>query len=97
MEITKEISNTKLVLLRDKIQNLHKKHHIPICKIFMKHSCDCSENKNGIFINLSKIPINIIQELYEYLNYIDTQEAQINILEDEKKIYEQLLTTPHSS
>ena len=63
----------------------------------MKHSCDFSENKNGIFINLSKIPINIIQELYEYLNYIDTQEAQINILEDEKKIYEQLLTTPHSS
>jgi hypothetical protein len=97
MEITEEIDNAKLISLRDKIQNLPKKHHKDILKIFKKYECDFSENKNGIFINLTKIPMNIITELYNHITYIETQEAHINILEDEKNKYKQMLATSHST
>jgi hypothetical protein len=94
---SEQITTTELALLRDKIQNLPKKHHVDIFKIFFKYNCDFSENKNGIFINLSQISMNIIKELYNHITYIETQEAQLNILEDEKDKYKQLLTTPHST
>ena len=44
-----------LKLLRDNISLLHETEHLEIFKIIKQDTDKYSENKNGIFINLSKL------------------------------------------
>ena len=76
----------KLIKLKDQIEILSNFHQIEILKIFKKYDeVILNENKNGIFINMSHISDNIINEIEEYLSYVKTQESHIKIIENEKK------------
>lgn len=77
-----------LVALNKKIQSLDKCIHIEIFKIFKKHNVPYSENKNGIFINLSEVKENVIEEIKKHLEYIQEQEKELNIIEKEKQFYQ---------
>lgn len=78
-----------LIHLRNKIEELKKESHIEIFKIFKKHNVDYSENKNGIFINLSTSNENVVRDVQEYLQYISKQEKIIDEIEDKKHSIEQ--------
>tara|TARA_B100000035_G_C20577132_1_gene369440 strand:+ start:162 stop:458 length:297 start_codon:yes stop_codon:yes gene_type:complete len=76
----------KLIKLKEQIEMLSNFHQIEILKIFKKYDdVILNENKNGIFINMSHINVNIINEIEEYLSYVKTQESHIKIIENEKK------------
>ena len=76
----------KLIKLKEQIELLSNFHQIEILKIFKKYDhVILNENKNGIFINMSHISDNIINEIEEYLSYVKTQESHIKIIENEKK------------
>ena len=76
----------KLIKLKEQIEILSNFHQIEILKIFKKYDdVILNENKNGIFINMSHISDNIINEIEEYLSYVKTQESHIKIIENEKK------------
>jgi DNA repair ATPase RecN len=76
----------KLIKLKEQIELLSNFHQIEILKIFKKYDhVILNENKNGIFINMSHISDNIINEIEEYLCYVKTQESHIKIIENEKK------------
>lgn len=76
----------KLIKLKEQIEILSNFHQIEILKIFKKYDdVILNENKNGIFINMSHISDNIINEIQEYLSYVKTQESHIKIIENEKK------------
>jgi Ni,Fe-hydrogenase III component G len=76
----------KLIKLKEQIEILSNFHQIEILKIFKKYDeVILNENKNGIFINMSHISYNIINEIEEYLSYVKTQESHIKIIENEKK------------
>ena len=76
----------KLIKLKEQIEILSNFHQIEILKIFKKYDeVILNENKNGIFINMSHINDNIINEIEEYLSYVKTQESHIKIIENEKK------------
>jgi hypothetical protein len=60
--------------IKNKIENMTKLQHIEVLKILKKHkNIKLNENKNGIYINISYLPIKIIKELQLYIKYIEDQ------------------------
>jgi hypothetical protein len=57
----------ELEKLRKIIENLNNSHHLEIAKIFKLNNIKLTENNNGIFINLNKIPCNVIEEIKLYI------------------------------
>ena len=70
--------------LKKQIEKLSKIHHITILKIIKSEpSIVINENKNGVFLNLSEIPLEIIDKLKSYCEYLKSQDKELNILENE--------------
>ena len=76
-----------LILLKEKIEKLNKFHQIEITKILHKHKeVTLNENNNGIFVNLSTINKEIIAEIVEYLEYVNTLQEDFNDIEIQKNL-----------
>ena len=73
----------RLETIRNSIEKLSKQHHIETLKILKARGATISENRNGVYINLSYISDSIIEELENYLKYVCDQEA---IIEDQEKV-----------
>jgi hypothetical protein len=73
-----------LASLRDKIEGMSDSHQEELMKIFKDNNIQMSTNSNGSFINLSSLPKSIIEKLEKYSEYIDDQEKELHIIEDEK-------------
>ena len=71
--------------LKDKIESVNIFHQIEILRIFNDNNVCITENKNGIFINLTYVDSNILDKVYKYLNYVNKQEDQLNEIEEEKQ------------
>ena len=81
----------QLDLLKKNIESLEKLHQIEILKIINKKQSNIlNENKNGIYINMSSLDEETVNELKEYMKYIYKQETEININE---KLKEEFLKT----
>jgi DNA repair ATPase RecN len=70
--------------LKNDIEKLNKKEHIGIMRIFKKYDVEYSENKNGIFINLSKVNTSVLEEIKKHVVCIIDQEKHINMLENQQ-------------
>tara|TARA_X000000368_G_scaffold388346_1_gene349790 strand:- start:14713 stop:15048 length:336 start_codon:yes stop_codon:yes gene_type:complete len=80
----------KLEKLRKIIEKLDIEHHLEIAKIFKNNNIKLTQNNNGIFINLNNIPSNIIEQIYNYLEFIKKQENLISIDESKKETLENI-------
>ena len=78
------MSVEKLKNIRNKIENLDKNNHIDILKILINKNFFINENKNGVFINLSEIPNDIVVKLEEYIKYINEQKEHLECIEKQK-------------
>lgn len=79
----------QLKKIKKKIETLNKQQQTKVMEIFIKKNIQFTENKNGIFINLNKIPLNIMEEISQYLEYINLQEKSLSKQELTKKQIEQ--------
>jgi hypothetical protein len=78
----------KVNSIRDAIENMSKFNQIEILKIISRHKeVIINENKNGIHINLSEVDNHILDELIIYINYVATQEFELNNIEKQKESY----------
>ena len=76
----------QLELLKQNIENLEKPRQLEVLKIiYKKQSSILNENKNGIYINMSSLLNETLDELKEYMKYIYTQEKELNDDEDIKQ------------
>jgi hypothetical protein len=88
-----EISNAdtifyinELISIRDNIEIMPKFNQIEILRILCKHKeITLNENKYGIHINLTELPRNIIDDLKMYIQYVNTQEINLNEMEKQKR------------
>ena len=71
--------------LKDKIECVNPFHQIEILRIFNDNNVYITENKNGIFINLTYVDSSILDKVYKYLTYVNKQEDQLNEIEEEKQ------------
>jgi hypothetical protein len=79
----------ELEALKKRIELLDTKHHIEILKILSNHSCKLNENKSGVFINMTYLTEAIINEINNYLQYINDQEERLKTVEYQKDLFKQ--------
>ena len=75
----------KLKNLKDKIEGIGLFHQNEILRILHNNNISINENKNGVFINLSYVPDNVIDVIANYMIYVSKQECQLNEIEEEKQ------------
>jgi hypothetical protein len=74
--------------IRESIENMSKFNQIEILRILTRHKeVIINENKYGIHINLSDLKNEILDELLVYVNYVTTQEIELNNIEKQKESY----------
>jgi hypothetical protein len=67
---------------------MNKFNQVEILRILNKHNKEIlNENKYGIHINLSELSDDIVIEIKKYINYVNTQEININSIEQQKEDY----------
>jgi hypothetical protein len=88
--VSSTICVEKLEKLKNTIEAMDKLHQIEILKIITnnRNKNKINENKSGVFVNLSFLPQNTIQEMLNYIDYIKDQEETINIMEYQKSEFE---------
>jgi len=71
--------------LRDRIEALPKQHHKDVARILIENNTTFDENKNGMFINLSTVPQDVLEKIAHFVSYIDLQQETIDTGETERK------------
>jgi len=69
---------TRRKQLIKEISKLKKVEHIEIFKIFKKDNIKYTENNNGIFINISKIPDITLRKVKKFLLFYNKNNKQLN-------------------
>lgn len=76
---------SKLESIKQNIEQMTKHQHIEILKMLKKNpSITLNENKSGVYINLAFLPESVIDELTEYIHYVQDQEKSFMPLETQK-------------
>lgn len=85
-EVVKEEFNIlELNMIRDSIEKMTKPNQIEVLRILHKHpDITLNENNYGVHINLTELDSNLITELKNYINYINTQENNLKSFETQK-------------
>jgi hypothetical protein len=82
------VSVSELNYIREIIENMNKFNQIQVLKILNKYKeVTLNENKYGIHINLSELSKEIIDKLSDYIKYVNTQEKNLNYIEQQKETY----------
>lgn len=81
-----EAKTNYLMSLKDGIENMPIVHQIEILRILHNKHTQINENKNGVFVNISKLNDTTLRQLEEYMKYVIQQEKQLNEIEQQKEI-----------
>jgi hypothetical protein len=85
-DIDYDIDIMELTSIRDKIETMTKFNQVEILRVLSKHkSVILNENKYGVHVNLTELSTEIINELKVYINYVNTQEINLNCIEQQKE------------
>lgn len=80
-----EYSVNELSYIRDSIENMNKFNQIEVLRILNNHkNVTLNENKYGVHINLTELDKEILNEIKIYINYVNTQECNLNKVEQQK-------------
>ena len=74
--------------IRETVETMSKFNQVEVLRILTQHKdVIVNENKYGIHINLSELRPQIIEELLVYIQYVNTQEIELNNIEKQKQDY----------
>ena len=80
------MSSPSLNFLKERIEKMSKYHQIEILKLLNGfENVNKNENKNGTFINLTQQTPELITELERYTVYVEEQQKELTIIENEKE------------
>jgi len=85
LERVKKLNNMKV-----SIENMDKLNQIEVLRLLQNHLALLNENKNGIYINLSELDEKIIEQIYNFVEYIHNQENKLTVDETEKQTYKNI-------
>lgn len=91
----------KLILKKKKLielcKNLTKLEYIEIFNIIQQNNGQYSENKNGIFVNLSNISEHILDKIFNFLNFIKHNKEDLNKYEEYVNTTQKKITDSNES
>ena len=92
--VDQEVDILELNLIRDKIETMSKFNQVGVLRILSKNkNITLNENKYGVHINLTEIPKQTIDELFEYINYVKNQEINLSEFEQQKETFKNIYFT----
>lgn len=75
-----------LVAIRDSIEKFNKFNQIEVLRILKGYSdVVLNENKNGVYINLADVNELAVQQLTDFIDYVNEQEASLDATEKQKE------------
>jgi len=76
----------QLEAMKATIERWNKTQHMEVLNIIKKNpAVKLNENRNGVYINLSYLPEETLQELAQYLDYVREQETNLEKVETQKE------------
>jgi len=76
----------QLEAMKATIERWNKTQHMEVLNIIKKNpAVKLNENRNGVYINLSYLPEETLQELSQYLAYVKEQETNLEKVETQKE------------
>ena len=87
------MSNDKIEMLskmKMTIELMDKNNQIEVLRLLHKNNAILNENKNGIHINLTELNDDTLVNIYNFVEYINTQENKLNDDECEKQKYKSM-------
>jgi hypothetical protein len=86
------MDNTELLEnLKMSIEQMNKHHQIEVLRILSKQLCKLNENKSGVYVNLTYINNEVIEELQKYIEYTKEQEETLKTTEYQKEEFKTAL------
>ena len=79
--------NMDMETLKQKIEKMTKQQQIEVLRILKNKNSKLNENKSGIYINLSFLQEDTVDDLREYVEYIQSQEENLSHIETQKMTY----------
>jgi hypothetical protein len=73
--------------MKRQIEELSKPHQVEILRILTKHRCLFTENRNGIFFDITRLDADIIRDITQYLKFCEESEK---CLEERDNLAKQL-------
>lgn len=68
------------------IESFTKKHQIEVLRIIQQSSSSMiNENKNGIYINMTFLTPTTVEQLHQYIYYVQDQEKMLKPFETQKE------------
>jgi len=81
----------KLESLKEKIEVLSKFQQVEILRILSKNMCKLNENKSGIFVNMTFLENNVIEEIEQYMSYVEDQTNTFQTIEYQKEEFKNII------
>ena len=81
----------KLERLKEKIEALSKFQQVEILRILSKNMCKLNENKSGIFVNMTFLENNVIEEIEKYMSYVEDQTNTFQTIEYQKEEFKNII------
>ena len=82
---------TKLEVLKERIECLSKFQQVEILKILSKNLCKLNENKSGIFVNMTFLETDVIDEIEKYMSYVEDQDDTFKTVEYQKEEFKNII------
>ena len=81
----------KLEDLKEKIEALSKFQQVEILKILSKNMCKLNENKSGIFVNMTFLETDVVDEIGKYMLYVEDQSDTFQTVEYQKEEFKNII------
>ena len=82
---------SKLENLKEKIEVLSKLPQVEILKILSKNMCKLNENKSGIFVNMTFLETDVVDEIEKYMLYVEDQSDTFQTVEYQKEEFKNII------
>jgi len=84
-------NSQELNSIREKIESMPKFNQIEVLRILSSYkNITLNENKYGVLINMTDLKREVIEKLKEYINYVNTQETNLNEFETRIQQYKNI-------
>ena len=78
-----------LTRLKDDIEQFERSNQARALRILTDNDVPYDENSNGVFVNMSNIPTDVVDKLDKYVTYVKLQQQFLQDQEQEKEVLRQ--------
>jgi len=84
-------STNELESIKQSIELMNKPDQIEVLKVLSKHLCKLNENKSGVFVNMSYLSNEVLEEIKKYIEYTQEKATNIATMEYQKEEFKKSL------